>query len=171
MIVRNPWTTEPFPSGGPWNSLGAVPGASDRALLTELHALALSIYQATQDVLAAQARGDVSYVQARIQDVRRLRDIFATTSAQFTAKDPYALGAIDRFILGTGTWIEQSLRALPGAIAALPIALVDGLGRVAGSAGVSVLGGILPWVGLGLVVIWLVGKAEKTGTGRRLLHA
>lgn len=171
MIVRNPWTTEPFQSGGPWNSLGAVPGATDRALLTELHALALSIYQATQDVLAAQVRGDFDYVQRRTQDVRRLRDIFQATSQQFTASDPYALGAIDRFILGTGTWIEQAVRALPGAIAALPIALVDGLGRVAGKAGWTVLGVSVPVILLALAAIYVVTQAEKTGTGRRLLHA
>lgn len=170
MIVRNPWTAAMFQSGGPWNTLGAVPGATDRALLTELHALALTIYQATQDVLAAQARGDVVYVQRRIQDVERMRGIFQATSEQFAGNDSYALGAIDRFILGTGTWVAAALRALPGAIAALPIAIVQGVGKVAGVTGAVTFGALLPWVGAGLLVIWLVTKAEKTGTGRRLLH-
>jgi hypothetical protein len=122
-------------------------------------------------VITAQARGDVDYVQARIQDVQRLRNMFQQTAQQFRGNDPVSLTAIDRFILATGTWIEQAVKALPGAIAALPSAIVDGFGQATGQAGVSVLKAILPWVGIGVVVLWLVNRAEGTATGRRLLRA
>lgn len=139
---------------------------SDQALLRQLHGLALTIYQAQQDVLAAQARGDVAYVGARLQDLRRLRDLFADTARRFQANDPAVLGALDRFILGAGTWIEQSVDALPGAIAAIPNAILKALGDIANEAGKQATGAILPWLIGGSLVLVFLFYAEKSSTVR-----
>lgn len=155
--------------------LGAVPGASEQALYRELHGLALALYQAHQDVLAAQARGDVPYMRARLQDAANLQRLFADTAAQFRATgqltDPDGLTAIDRIIVTAGNWIQASVAALPGAIAALPNAFVAALALILEKAGGAATKAVFPWIvllgGLGLVLFLGVRKAETTRTYRR----
>lgn len=166
MFIRDPYTTETYQQAGPYTSyIGSTP-AEDQAALKTLHALALSIYQAQQDVLAAQGRGDVAYVQKRLQDVSTLRNLLAQKSAQFVTSDTGALGALDRFILGTGTWVEQSLKALPGAIAFIPKAIIDALADIAQHAGIKAIGVSIPLFLLGGALLYFIFQAEKSSTIR-----
>jgi len=151
-----------------WGTLGdAASDAQDQILMRQLHAIALTIYQAQQDILAAQARGDTAYVRARLQDLQRMRGFFETTAAQLRGNDPLALSSVERFILAAGTWIDNSVRALPGAIAAIPNALISAIGDIGSHAGSSLLGAALPWLAVGALVLFAVTKAERTRTYRR----
>jgi hypothetical protein len=154
VFIRDPWSTETWQQRGPVviNALSGDPvGTPDQVMLQQLHALAVAIYQAQQDAKAAQERGDIQYATNRIQEVARLRDQFQVLAHQFVGVD--ALGGVDAFILKTGTWVEQSMKALPGALAAIPSAF-----------GQATFMALLPWVGAGLLVLWFLGRAEKSRT-------
>jgi hypothetical protein len=135
-------------------------------LWRRLHGLAQAIAQATGDVTRWSAQGMIPEARARVEDVRRLRDLFAATLDEMRPIQE-RLGAGDlsgaeRALLGVGTWIEQSVRALPGAIAALPKAVLAGVTEAVTPA--------LLWIGLlGLGLILLVGRAERTRTYRRFV--
>lgn len=169
MFIRDPWTTTTGPVAGPVVAgLGAL-ATSDQALLRQLHATALAIYQAQRDVLAADARGDMPYVSARLVDLQRMRDLFVDTAARFRANDPEALTAMDQVILSVGTWIQEAVDAAPGAIAALPNIFLDAVGKIGVKAGTTAIAISLPLIGLGLLVLWLVGRAERTRTYRKVV--
>lgn len=174
MFIRDPWTTTTVQQAGPVATLSGEPAVSDQVLLRQLHALAQSIYQAQQDIRAAQQRGDTSYAQARLVDLRRLRDLFQQKAAAFHSNDVELMGGIDRFILAAGTWIEQSMASLPGAIAAIPNAIVDGvglIGRKVGEQGGSVLlGASVPVILVGGMLVWFLLQAERSRTVRRLVR-
>ena len=94
MFTRNPYNKLMIQQAGPVviNALSGDPVySSDQIAMQQLHALALSLYQAQQDVLRAQQRGDVSYVQSRLQDIARFRDIFRTKAQQFQIADAESL--------------------------------------------------------------------------------
>ena len=163
MFVRDPWTTETWSQAGPVviNALSGDPvPTTDQVQIRQLHALAMAIYQAQQDVKAAQARGDVAYVQARIQDVERLRDAFQVKAAQFQSGDADVLGAIAGFLAGVALWLLQPLAALPSGI-------LDGVTRLGVKAGVSAVSVALPLVALAGLLLWVVSRAEKSRTYRK----
>lgn len=155
---------------GPLNALSGVTDGTDQVLLRQLHALALSLYQAQQDVRAAQGRGDVAYATKRLEDVQRLRDLFQQTAAQFRSNDPELLTAMDRFILATANWIDQSLGALPNAVAAIPNAVVDGIGKMGVKLGMTAFQVSIPLLALGGLALWFLLRAEKSRIVRRLVR-
>jgi len=174
VFVRDPWTTLTVPQSGPVNTLSGEPAGNDQALLRQLHALALAIYQAQQDIRAAQGRGDASYARARLLDLQRLRDLFQQTAAQFHSNDMELMSGIDRFILAAGTWIEQSMASLPGTLAAIPNAVIDGVGligrKVGEQGGTILLGASVPILLVGGMLVWFLLQAEKSRTVRRLVR-
>jgi hypothetical protein len=94
-------------------ALGEV-RTDDPFLLQQMHALAISIGQ-------AKDRGDKAAVIA-------LRNRFEQLAAQFRANGgTEGLSAVDNFILAVDQWIQTSVDAIPGAIAALPVAVGKGL--------------------------------------------
>jgi len=98
------------PSGG----LGEIVTAhTDTYLVQQMHALALSIYQAKQ-------RNDRTTVAALLQRFEMLAD-------EYRSHGDADLTATDRFILAVNDWIETSVDAIPSAIAALPTAIGKGL--------------------------------------------
>jgi len=169
MFIRDPWSTETWQQAGPVNALSGVSDATDQVLLQRLHALALSLYQAQQDVRNAQARGDIGYAGKRLEDVQRLRDLFQQTAAQFQSNDADLLGAVDQFILAAGTWIEQSVGHLPDAVAAIPNAIVEGIGKMGAKLGTTALQVAVPFLVLGGLALWFLSYAEKSRTVRRLV--
>lgn len=171
MIIRDPWNQEtgPYYGGG----LAGFPNTDPRYWLEQLHALALSIYQAQQRAEAAKARGDTGTAMAEVQNVRNLRDTFVQVRQRFLEVaeqvDPTGLGAVDRVVLATGQWIERFLTALPGAIAALPKAVLSAAGDIGASAGVQAFKVSLPLVATGVVLLWFLMRAEKSRTVRYAL--
>jgi hypothetical protein len=89
---------------------------SDTYLITQMHALAISIYQARQ-------RNDKADVEALLQRFNALADEYRSTGSDMTG--------VDNFILAVGTWIDTSVDAIPNAIAALPTAVGTGLIKAA----------------------------------------
>lgn len=85
----------------------------DPFLVQQMHALAIAINQAKE-------RGDRA-------DVIALRQKFAQLAAQYRANGGDGLSAVDNFILAVDQWIATSVDAIPGAIAALPVAVGKGL--------------------------------------------
>jgi hypothetical protein len=159
MIVRNPFTaTIDRTYRGAVVSLGQL-ATDPRTILTHLHGLAVAIYDAQR---RAQTNPAVE-----IQNVRNLLAQFQVTAQRFLeaseAADPTQLGALDRFILATGTWVEQSMQALPGVVSAIPRTLVDAIGIT----GWSVVKNVVPLVLLAALVFYGVQSAEKTRTYTR----
>jgi hypothetical protein len=176
MFIRDPWTTDTVQQAGPWNSLGrrglgAVPGASDQALLRELHGLALAMYQAKQDIQAAQGRGDGDYVTARVQDLARLNETFKSTAEQYVGNDPEALTLFDRIYLAVGTFIGGVATTISGAVTAIPGGFIDAVTSLGRKAESGLFALTLPLLAVGAGLIWLVlqgvGKAERTRTYKR----
>lgn len=156
MMIRSPFTSALIRPG----TVGLGQIATDpRVLLSHLHGLAVAIYQAQQRAHTNPA--------VEIQNVRNLLAQFQDTARRFLAAseaaDPTELGAIDRFVLATGHWIEGSIRALPGAVSAIPRALVDAVGGTAW----GVVRNLLPFVAIGAVLFWGLQSAERTRTYRR----
>lgn len=148
--------------------IATVPG--EQAKWKQLHAIALSIYQAQQRANKNLADGNVTQAQREAQVVLTLRGLFQRKAAEIRALVPgLDLSWVDRMTLATGEWVTAVLQALPGALAAIPNAFVDGLGRIAANAGNQAGKAILPW---GLIVVGLVGLLfffERTRTSRRFV--
>jgi hypothetical protein len=140
--------------------------------MKQLHGIALSINSLITAANDAKKRGDTVAAQQAATSVQTMQGYFQQTADAFRANDPSLnLSAADQFILGVGQWVADFVKALPGAIAALPVALTQGLAKIAEQAGESTFGAILPWVGVGLVVLWFIGRAEKSPTVRRATRA
>lgn len=107
--------------------------APEARIQKELHALAVAIYA------AQQARDVERVISLRQQFVVKAREMAALGGGDLTW--------LDRFILTTGTWIEQSVKALPAAIAALPAGV-----------GVGLIKAALPYALLYFGVRYLMGK-------------
>lgn len=105
-----------FPRSLTQPGLGETDTRSDTYLLTQMHALAIAIYQAKQ-------RGDKADVEALLQRFNALADEYRANGSDMTATD--------NFILAVGNWIETSVDAIPAAIAALPTAVGSGLIKAA----------------------------------------
>ncbi len=151
---------------------GSPPAESDAVLLRRLHGLALTLYQAQQDIQSAQLRGDLAYARSRLLDVERLRDLFNTTAQQFQGNDPEALGAfgvflsgVAGFILDVRTWIEGG--GLVRAATFIPRTVLDAIGTVGQKAGWTGVGIALPVLALGGLALWFLFQAEKSRTVRR----
>ena len=86
-------------------------------LVRELHATAVAIYQ-------AKTRGDVTGVQNLLAHFRAVAEAYRRTGAS-------DLSQFDALILETGRWVEKALAAVPGAVAALPLAIGEGLIKAA----------------------------------------
>lgn len=163
-IIRSPWTTEIGPYRGA--ALGAL-ATDPQVILRQLHGLAIAIYQAQQR--AAQNPG------VEVTNVRNLLAQFQVVARRFLeaseGADPTKLGALDRFVLATGTWIEQSVQVLPRALSAIPRAFVDAIGESTGAVGWATLRALVPFALLGVLLFagarGAVREAEKTRTYRR----
>jgi hypothetical protein len=92
-----------------------------KKLLTELHATAIAINQ-------AMARNDVASVRAMRAHFQDVANRYTSLGA---AADASEFSWLDNFLLSTGSWVERSLAALPGAISALPQAIGEGLLKAA----------------------------------------
>jgi hypothetical protein len=178
MFMRDPFTANLMPGGTAWIAPGLGDYAADEAewsrLLKQLHGAALSIVQGTQDAARWSQQGMTGEAQMSLEQVRTMRGVFASILERMR---PVAerlgnvdLSPFDRFLFGVGTWIEQSVNALPRAIAALPNAVLDALADFLKHAGEQAVGAILPWLlGAGLVFAVILGgvkHAERTRTYR-----
>jgi hypothetical protein len=97
---------------------GATEDASrDTYLVQQMHAIATAIYQAKQ-------RNDKV-------DAANLLTKFQELANEYRARGASDLTPFDNFVLATGAWIEQSVDAIPNALAALPVAVGSGLIKAA----------------------------------------
>lgn len=107
--------------------------ARDTELVRQMHALAQQIYYAKQ-------RQDV-------EEVQRLLAQFKVLADEYRERGPIGVNAFDKFVLATGEWVAQAMRALPNAIAALPFAVGSGL-----------IKGLLPFALIAAGVLYFKGK-------------
>jgi len=150
-----------------WGTLGAF-ATTEQELYRQVHGWAVAIQQNQVGAQQAAARGDVAGAQRIIAYVGKLREYFAEAVTRWRAAseaaDPVAMTAFDRLLVATGDWINQSLASLPGAIGAIPKAVIDGVLNVTGAAvGTTILYGGLAV----LVLLWLLQQAERSRTYRR----
>lgn len=108
--VYNPTTMGPAPTA-------STSYRTDAYLVQQLHALALAISQAKQ-------RGDVQGVQNLLPSFQALAD-------EYRERGPIGVSPFDKFLLATGEWVQQTLNALPNAVAAVPLAIGQGLLKAA----------------------------------------
>jgi hypothetical protein len=85
----------------------------DQYLIQQMHALAISIYQAKQ-------RNDKVTVAAL---ATRFRDL----AEQFRGNAQADLTGTDRFLLAVDRWVSTSVGVIPDAISALPVAIGKGV--------------------------------------------
>lgn len=105
-----------FPSTLMYPGLGATAVSTEELsaqYVREMHNLANQIY-------AAKQRNDRVAVAALAEQFRVVAD-------QYRALGSADMSAIDRFLIAVDQWIETSIDAIPGAIAALPRAVGSGL--------------------------------------------
>ena len=148
--------------------IASVPG--EQAKWRQLHALALSIYQAQQRANQHLASGNLAQAQREASVVLTLRTLFAVKAREIQALVPgMDLSWLDRMVVATGEWVAAVLQALPGALAAIPNAFLDGAALIALRAGENTAKAAVPWA---LIVVGLVGLLlliEKTRTSRRFV--
>lgn len=171
MFIRDAFTAAMVPQRLD-QTLGAVAASTTDARFwySQLHAVALAIYQAQRRAESAKAAGALDLARSEVENVTNLRRSFQDVNAKFHAamevQDPTAADAVDRIILATGTWVEGFMQALPGGLAAVPNAVLDAAGIIGMRAGVNALAISVPLVGLGLLALWLLARAEKSPTVR-----
>lgn len=102
-------------SGKFLSGVASTTDSRDTYLVRQMHRVATLIY-------AAKQRNDVAEVQ-------RLWVEFKGYSDEYRERGPIGVNAFDKFVLSTGEWIEASLAAVPGAIAAPFQAVGSGLIR------------------------------------------
>lgn len=168
--LRNPWTG--LVQRGTFNTgLGAAAVSSDpRFWLGQLHAVALSLYQAQQRAMDAATAKNGTLALAELGTVKQLRAAFAQVRDKFLAAaevvDPTALAASDRILLASGTWVDNFLKVLPGALAAPFKVVVEATGQIGAAAGGQLFKVSLPVVATGLLVVFLLLQAERSRTVR-----
>jgi hypothetical protein len=116
---------------------GAVEDASrDTYLVQQMHAIATAIYQ-------AKLRGDKT-------DAANLLSQFQELANEYRSRGASDMTPFDNFVLATGQWIQQSVDAIPNALAALPTGVGLGLIKAA-----------LPFAALYLGYLWLTSPRRR----------
>lgn len=90
---------------------------TDKFLLDQMHAIAISIGQ-------ARARGDEA-------GVVNLQEAFRKLEEEYRARSNDYLTPTDKLILGTGQYVEDVVAAIPGAISAIPKGIASGVFQAA----------------------------------------
>lgn len=149
---------------------------SDDPLLHQLHQIALVIValrnQANgilSQVANADSTPDLDALTGLMQQIAVQVQNFRNVAAQRQAMNPFALSSFDQAVLDIGTWAQGVVQALPGAISAIPNALVNAAGQIAGNAGSALLGASVPWLIGGGLVLMLVLQSEKSRTYRKVV--
>lgn len=158
-------------------------GAYDQdPAIARLHQLTLLILQLRSEVndqLDCASNADCTTFDANIlsgliQSLAQQQANFRTMRSQIdaTTVQQNALTGLDGAMLAVQSWAQQTLAAIPGAIAALPNAVADGLTKIATNTGTDLAQSIaVPALligGLLLAGIAIVKQAERTRTGRAL---
>lgn len=105
----------------------------DTYLVQQMHALSQQIYDAKQ-------RKDVAEVQRLLAQFQPLAD-------EYRERGSIGVSPFDTFIVATGNWINQTLAAVPGAIAA-PL----------GAVGEGLIRGLLPFAAIALAFAYIKKK-------------
>jgi hypothetical protein len=154
--------------------------ASSDANLQQLHLIAVAIVNLRNyidgqlDNISNADAPDVDWqgMTTAAQSIVQLKAQFqhyAALRAQQT-KDLASLNLLEQAVLDIGAWAQGVLNALPTALAAIPNALIDALGKVASNAGGAALSAALPWAALVAGGIGLLLLSEKSRTVRRALR-
>lgn len=124
----------------------------DTLLVRELHALAVAISQAKDrnDTIGAQ----------------RLLDRFRVVAEEYRSRGATDLNAVDRLILQTGQWIQDSTSAAGGLIRDTARLVGETVGAVAGAVTKPLLPALWP-IALGLVAVaFIMGGGFRRGIQR-----
>lgn len=144
-----------------------VTSPAEQAKWKQLHALALATYQAQQRAIALRRAGNEGAAFGQVQTVQTLRGLMGTKVAEIQTMTQDDLSPFDRIVLQVGDWVVAFLQALPATVAAIPNALVEGLGLIARKAGTEAGKALLP-VAIGAIAVLLL--AERSSTVRRLVR-
>ncbi len=149
--------------------------------LQQLHALAVLIATLRQNFnayLNNASNADAEFDPAVLTQIGQQLQYYVGQFNQLratidrTTATTYALSKADQALLDVGTWAQQVIAALPNAIATVPNALIDAVGKVATNAGRNVAQSLaIPALLVGAIavgVIVFVKSAERTRTGRAL---
>ena len=167
-MLRSPWTFETAYAQDVYANLGEL-ATDPQALYKQLHALALSMYQVKQRIQGHEAAGHVELVRAELKTLVYLRDLFADTARRFEATgNDEGLNIAEQVLLSSGTYIDSVLKALPGAVIAIPSAFIQATGQLLTKAGGIALGAALPWGLLAVGAVALLLYAERSSTVRML---
>lgn len=174
MIVRNPWTAETAPQQRTRQWLGQVDpalAANDPELAgiqTMSHELAAMRAAAYAQLMAMDwgdadtAANDPVY-QSILAQLQSLTDQFTAAIRQRDAETAATCGGGGCVTLATYFGdLLSSVAQLPGVVLKAP-------GQAIGDVGAGLVGGIVPWVLLGGLVLVAVTQAEKTRTYRKLV--
>jgi hypothetical protein len=119
------WFTNPFAAaykagtaiGTRSGDATPVTDAADAQMVQQLHSLALQINTAKQ--------------ANNVPEVQRLLSQFRVLADHYREVGPIGVSPFDTFLLATQDWVQQSLNALPNAVAAVPLAIGQGLLKAA----------------------------------------
>lgn len=149
--------------------------------LRQLHALAVliaTLRQTFNAYLNNAANADADFDPAVLTQLGQQLQYYVAQFQQMRASidrttvTTYALSKADQALLDVGTWAQQVIAILPNAIAAVPNALLDAVGKVATNAGRNVAQSLaIPALIVGALAIGVVAfvkSAERTRTGRAL---
>lgn len=132
-----------------------------------VHQRALATTQ-INNIANADAEVDWGQLDMSLQSIRNYKRHFQEIAAQRSAETQqmYQLTGLDRVINDMAAWAESVLAYLPRAIAAIPNAILQGLGDIAKTGGEVVTGALVPWLIGGALVLAFVKQAETSRTYR-----
>ncbi len=105
-------------------SLSGVPTTREDQLNAELGAAFRQMHSINVAIVTEKSRGNVAGVAALLPLYKMWLEKYKTISIQLGQVE---FTSFDRFVLSTGNYIEQGVAALPGAIGAVPGAILKGL--------------------------------------------
>lgn len=187
MFVRDAWTGNLMPGNMTW--LNGVAGASESIvsdasvssdpLFNQIRALShqmAPLQQSVNSIISSVSNADAPAVNmdllaSQVVTLAGLHAQFNQLVAQWKGQNPYAgdLQLATDYTAFLSAWARSVLDAIPGVIAAVPNAVVDGLGKIASNTGSVVFGALMPWLAVGGLVLFAVTQAEKTRTYRKVV--
>lgn len=129
------------------------------------------INRAVSGVSNADATVDMDSLAADVIQLQGMHAEFYNLVQQWKGANPYAhdLNLANDYLAFLADWAQGMIQAIPETIAAVPNAVVDGLGNIASHGGQVAFGAILPWLAVGGAVLVFLKYAEKSRTFNKVV--